>query len=526
MTSAAIQVPALVIGPQSAGRGYRVLSRSDGRAIPAKANSRISELALVLAGWADEREPHAAALIPLTERDGLWLLMRAAYLGSAPLGTVAFAHGVILDGEAVRAVGGRPENLLEAIPVPDGSLDFGETPARLAVDRSAPPRRDWSRLGLEWLDRVVAVDAEADVVPMLRSILSDSMPIGAGGRVRGWATSALFPQNGGFSAQDAFQLIVTGPGRRAPGLRHLNARVTEKGWEGDRVEGSAATRTWERLRRLAALDPALEQGTRTLHWTQSYFGLEPAELLRQWGQGALRPLPGAARMRLILEMARPQGDDLDADFAGAARSLFEWLLGQPDLEPQHAAYYIKCLAEGPRDAVAALGDIGASLVMAGTGSWLRGETLGRLLELGYADALARQPADPASCLDGLGQEDLAGIVQDLITRARPSDEHLELLATLLPLLCGTEGKDHGRPAWAAAFEPALALCLQRGPADSLSRLASRDIVLATARFGRPRFANVAAKVLSLRDVAPGRPDEFKAMLGASLAWVKVAGAAS
>jgi hypothetical protein len=65
MATAPNRIATLVIGPQAGGRGYRVLARSAGPAIAGSAEGRLSELALVLAGWADEREAPGVALVPL-----------------------------------------------------------------------------------------------------------------------------------------------------------------------------------------------------------------------------------------------------------------------------------------------------------------------------------------------------------------------------------------------------------------------------------------------------------------------------
>ena len=213
MASATDRIATVVIGPQAGGRGYRVLARSDGPAIAGTAEGRLSELALVLAGWADEREAPAAALVPLGDATAPALLMRIAYLGTAPLGTIAYAHGLILDEPAFALCAGRPESLLPLIPPPDGSRQFAESPLQVgALPPPRPPRRDWNGLGLEWRDRLVLVDDAEQEEPTLCSILRSIGPAGPGARVRGWATTALLPSSGSFSPARELQLLVVAHG--------------------------------------------------------------------------------------------------------------------------------------------------------------------------------------------------------------------------------------------------------------------------------------------------------------------------
>ena len=78
------------------------------------------------------------------------MLLRLAYLGTASLGTMAFANGLLLDSAAFAACAGRPETLLDLIPAPDGGRDFAMS--ALAAPIASPPQqvqsRDWTGLGL------------------------------------------------------------------------------------------------------------------------------------------------------------------------------------------------------------------------------------------------------------------------------------------------------------------------------------------------------------------------------------------
>jgi hypothetical protein len=202
-------------------------------------------LALVLAGWADEREAPAVALIPLGDATTPALLMRFAYLGTAPLGTIAYAHGLILDEAAFALCAGRPESLLPLIPAPDGSRHFAESPLHVQdLPQPRPPRRDWAGLGLEWRDRLVLVDDAEQEEPTLCSILRSIGPAGPGRAGARLGDHRLLPSSGSFSPARELQLLVVEAGRRRPsGLHHLPAHATPGGFE------ASGSRTCRRRRR-------------------------------------------------------------------------------------------------------------------------------------------------------------------------------------------------------------------------------------------------------------------------------------
>lgn len=516
----------LVMGPQAGGRGYRVLARSDGPAIAGSAEARLSELALVLAGWADQRESAAVALLPLTDATTPALLLRMAYLGTAPLGTIAYAHGLILDEAAFAACAGRPDGLLHLIPPPDGSRDFAAAPLHVTEAPPPPQRHDWTGLGLEWRDRLVLVPGQAETEAALRSVLASLGPAGPGARVRGWATTALLPSSGGFSPARELQLIVIGEDqRRLDGLHHLPARATPAGFEGERVDLPPAARAWERLKSLAAVDPDLAEALEPLRWSPGSLDLPPAEMLRPACDTLIRRLGGgAAQMRLVTELARPRGDDLDPAFAQVARDLFQQLLGRDDLEPQHTAFYVKAYADGPPEAAAAIGAVAPLLLKPGGGRWLRGRTFARLIDLGYAEALAERSDEAPQILKGLGAAELAMLLDRVMLSDDQRLRRPALVSAILRQLADQADGAETEPGWGPLFAAALRWRLGAPPAPDERQLGARSVVQVTHGVARPLLAPLAARTLRLREQAS--PRETLDMIGGALAWVRREGASA
>jgi len=524
MASAANRIATLVIGPQAGGRGYRVLARSDGPAISGAAEGRLSEMALVLAGWAEEREAPAAALVPLTDATAPALLLRFAYLGTAPLGTIAYAHGLILDEAAFALCAGRPESLLPLLPEPDGSRHFAEAPLALGdLPPARSPRRDWSGLGLEWRDRLVLVDDRAQEEPTLSSILRSIGPAGPGARVRGWATTALLPSSGSFSPARELQLLVVDTARRRPAdLHHLPAHATADGFEGERVDLPAAARAWERLKAAGTLDMDLAEAVGPLRWSPANLDAAPADVIGPAAADALRRLSGgAAQMRFVLELARPRGDGLDHDFAAAARTLFARLVGRPALEPQHAAFYIKALADGPRASADAMAPLAPLLLKAGSARWLRGRSFDRLLQLGYFEALIERIDEAPSLLAGMGGDEVATLLQRAMSA--PTEHLLPVVSAALRELADRSAETDPPARWAEVYASALAWRLQAAPAPDESLLGSRSVVRATSRFAPSLMALLARRTLQLRELARVSGRARLDMLAGALEWVRLEG---
>lgn len=529
MSSSPDRIATLVIGPQAGGRGYRVLARSDGPAIAGSAEARLSEMALVLAGWADQGEAPAAALVPLSDATAPALLMRFAYLGTAPLGTIAFAHGLILDEAGFALCSGRPESLLPLIPMPDGSRHFAEAPLFVRdLPAPRPPRRDWSGLGLEWRDRIILVDGPEEEEATLSSILRSIGPAGPGARVRGWATSAALPSSGSFSPARELQLIVAEAARKRPaGLQHLPARATPSGFEGERVELPPTAQAWERLKSLGTIDFDLAEAVGPLRWSPENLDASPPDVIGAASVQALRRLNGgAAQMRFVLELARPRGDALDGHFAQAARTLFAQLVGRPQLEPQHAAFYIKALADGPRPAAEAMAPLGPFLPKAGSARWLRGRSFERLIQLGYVEALADRADEAPAILSGMGGDELALLLDHVM---RSPDDRLRapaLVSAALRELAERGAESEPPPQWANVYAAALRWRLGAAAGPDEHRLGSRSVVSATHRLAPSLMAPLARRTLHLRrDGAAGSAEKMD-MLAGALEWVRLKGAAA
>jgi hypothetical protein len=523
MPLATNQIATVVIGPQAGGRGYRVLARSDGRPMAGAADGRLSELALVVAGWADEQEPQGVALVPLRDATAPALLMRLAFLGKAALGTIAYAHGLILDEAAFALCEGRPEALLPLIPPPDGSRQFAEAP--LTVSRAplvAAPRRDWSGLGLEWRDRLVLVDDQSQEEPVLASILASIGPAGPGARVRGWATTALLPSAGSFAPGRELQLMVVDIGRRRPGtLHHLPAHATARGFEGDRVALAPAAHAWERLKSLGAVDADLAAAVGPLRWSPAGLDLPPGEVIGPAAADALRRLSsGSGQMRLVLELARPRDDGLDQAFAAVARGLFAQLLGREALEPQHAAFYIKTLADGPAGTAEAMAPLGPLLVRPGSARWLRGRTFHRLMELGYAEAAAERADEAPELLAGLGSDELTALLDRVMLARDPALRPPALVTAALRELADRAEEKEAQAGWSSVWGAALQWRLGEAPGSDERRLGSRSVVRATASHARPFLASLARRSLRLRDDREAAPRERMDMLAGALEWLK------
>lgn len=527
MADDAPRIATLVIGPQAGGRGYRVLARSPGPAISGAAEGRLSELALVIAGWAEQNEPPAAALIPLTDATAPAVLLRIAHLGSGSLGSIGFANGLLLDNAALAACGGRPETLLPLIPTPDGSRSFADAPLEVSQLAPAPPPRDWAGLGLEWRDRIVTVDAapadqRAREEEMLASILRSVGPAGPGSRVRGWATTASLPPGGSFAPARALQLIVVGPDRRRPAnLHHLPARAGASGFDGERVDLPPSARAWERLKSLGAGDVDIAEAVGGLRWSPDDLDAAPADVVGPAAGQALRALGGEARIRFILALAQPRGDGFDRDFGAVARHWLGQLLGRDELDPQHAAFYIKAIADAPPENVATMAALGPLLVRPGTGRWLKGSSFDRLIRLGYVEALAARAGDAPAVLDGLREDDLTRLLDHLAQASGAAPGPL-LSATLRALADGA-GDAVAQARWGGSFATGLRQRLLERSGGDERLLGSRSVVRATLSLAPAMMGSLAKRAIDLRDES-ATPREKLDMLGATLEWMRHKGA--
>jgi hypothetical protein len=512
MAGATLRIGRVVLGPQSGGRGYRVLERSAGTELPPEAEGRLNALPQALANWADTGDGAAAALIPLSDRHVPALLMRMAYFGAGTRGSVAYANGLVIDEAALRGTGGHPERLLDLIPMPERATDFAAAPLDATLEDERPPHRDWSGFALEWRDRLLLVSGEEEIEPTLRSILNE-FPLSAESRVRGWATTALLAPAGSFSPARDLQLIVVERDRKRPGgLHYLEAVGTPDGPKGYRDAPVALTRAaaaWEKLKSICSNDRELAAAAPLLRWNQQDWSADPVDVLSRAAAAVARRLGGEAQMRLVIAMATPRGESDDRDFAAAARALFAGILAVPDLTPQHMAFYLKALADAPDEATSALPEPAPLLVREGTGRWLRGRAFERLVELGYAEALSDREGDPAPVLAGLNEDGLALLLERPLPGAVQS--------TLLRMLAN--GAAEAEPAWRESFARTLAGRLAAPPGRDERLLARHSVVRSAHRYARAQMPALSARTLRLERARNVR--EFSDTLGGMLEWVKL-----
>lgn len=225
---ATIRLPTFVIGPRSQGRGYRVLP-------PSADFPGSTDLAMLLMEWARTGETRFVGRVALPDSGGQSVVFRAARLGEAGLGELAYMQGVVIDAAALRALDHRPETVLDRIPEPDGSVAFALT--TLPVTPPAPIQpsedEDSQAIGLAWRDRLIVVDhpdsVTAEGIDRSESILLHTLasisPAEQRERVTGWITSGRLEARGRFNLLRDSQLIIAGEPytERPPG--HLRCDI-------------------------------------------------------------------------------------------------------------------------------------------------------------------------------------------------------------------------------------------------------------------------------------------------------------
>lgn len=229
-------------------------------------------------------------------------------------------------------------------------------------------------------------------------------------------------------------------------------------------------------------------------------------------------------MRLVLELARPRGDDLDPAFSEVAKTLFSQLVSRAALEPQHAAFYVKALADGPAPSAEAMRPLGPLLLKPGSARWLRGRTFDRLLQLGYAEALAARGEEAPAMLDGMGGEELVALLDQVMLSGDQRLRSPPLVSAALRELADRSLDAQANPDWSSVYAAALQWRLGEEPAPDERRLGSRSVVRATHRLARPLMGTLARRTLRLRDGGDATPKERMDMLGGALEWVKLQGA--
>jgi hypothetical protein len=307
----------------------------------------------------------------------------------------------------------------------------------------------------------------------------------------------------------------------------LPAYATASGFEGERVADlPPAAQAWERLKSLGGADVDVSEAVGPLRWSPANLNAPPAELIGPAAADALRRMSGgAAQMRFVLELARPRGDGLDRDFADAARGLFAQLVNRPNLEPQHAAFYIKALADGPREASDALAPVGPLLLKPGSARWLRGRSFERLIQLGYPQALAARADEAPGLLAGMGGDELAALLDHAMLSPDEALRPPALVSAALRELAERSAEGAAAPSWGSVFNAALHWRLGAAPGADERRLGARSVVRATHALARPLMPLLARRTLRLRgeDAAPAQRLD---MLAGALEWVRLEGAAT
>lgn len=111
-----VKLRCLTIGPRSGGRDYGVPARFTATPLPDRTSGPLGDFALALLEWGFEPRAPFAGLFPLGPRH--YFLVRAAFLRREAYGPVVLANGLLLDGDAAAAVGGRVPQLLDVIKDP------------------------------------------------------------------------------------------------------------------------------------------------------------------------------------------------------------------------------------------------------------------------------------------------------------------------------------------------------------------------------------------------------------------------
>jgi len=283
-----LRLPTFVIGPESQGRGYRLLAPKDSP-LP-----RPSDLAMVLMEWARTGEAEVVGRYPLP--DGGAAMFRARYLRSAMLGEEAFLHGVVLDEAALSALDNRPELILDQIPGPDGSLGFGEQPLDVRPPAPPPARGPWPHQGLAWRDLHIEPDDRGRETVLLGALASIDPPEQRS-RITGWVTSSRLVSRGALNLVHDSQLVIGGQPADAP-LRQLPVKVETTG----AVIPPHSWRAWLRLEALAREKPQYEPFEKALVWRAGYAHLSTQKLTETALRLASGVLPHTRMVDLLIDV--------------------------------------------------------------------------------------------------------------------------------------------------------------------------------------------------------------------------------
>ncbi len=238
-------LPTLVIGPESGGRGFRVLARSGDLTLDATAQSRLTELPLAVAEWGGHGEASFAARLPLSPQYSIVLRGRNFGMGSG--GHLAYANAVIVPTGAAHAAGLRGGDVMDRLPEPDGSADFASRPLAVTPGGAPVPAlvRDWAKLGLDYSHVCLFVPGDYDPGQILASLL-------AGADVDAWATT-LYLRTESIRPAEIFSLLVLPDTQRLPqSWPHEIAVVTPGDVERENTAPPEAWQAWQFLQEMSA----------------------------------------------------------------------------------------------------------------------------------------------------------------------------------------------------------------------------------------------------------------------------------
>jgi hypothetical protein len=480
-----LSLPLALIGPRAQGRSYRVLATSPGFKPSDEAQAALTDVALVLAAWAERKGGAFAMLVPL-DRSGLSLLLRARYVGRAELGHVARAVGVFIDAAAAEALGRRPHRLLARLP--DDLPEEGFGPLVVDVADLDAPKETFPDIGLAWED--LAVDAgESDPEALLSGLLEAVSPEPQRERITGWATSGSLTRKGGFNPSTTFNLIVhapgdaatvdEAPGRRRGELQSLRKFTPPKAWS-----------AWRRFTTLDALPWAAAQRLSAAKWTLGSAQLRPEDVVALAAVDACVALTTADRVALLLRMANEAYEGFDKAFDRTFEAL-----ARATTTPAQLAAYLGCfLAKADRkslDSLARVLDLFADFEVL---KLLELPEIKTLLPLGLTAALARRGAVPET------RSPVAEmLLADACRRAPLSPEIRAFAGDLTRAAAETEYED-GFGAAEAAIDALLAL----PPAPEDRRLAAPAVAAMVGAEAQRRALSARAVRPVLRDPKGGR----------------------
>jgi len=303
-----LSFPRFVIGPESQGRGYRLLAPDTLSFTGAR------DLAMILMEWSRVKEQELVGCLPVPGAAAV--LFRARYIGREALGEAAYLHGILLSAADLQAIHHRTELLLPLLGRPDGSTRFADAPVQAAPYAPRPPRRDWAGLGLAWRNRLIVSDPAESREEVLVDALASIDPPEQRARIRGWVTSTQLESRGALNPLGESQLIVASAPFEddLPGFQTYF--LARSGDRGSLVEPPGSLATWQAFGKRYAAMPAFTALEPALKWELGYATLSP----RETAEEALRIATGVLGAEAMVDLLIQAFVD-EPVFAEAARDV-------------------------------------------------------------------------------------------------------------------------------------------------------------------------------------------------------------